>query len=729
MWYKTGTINLIANNATVTGTGTAWADAKFGVMPGMILLAPDNKLYEVKQVNSNTSLTLNSNYSGSKASGQSYAIITTYEGDISQFSARFAAMLTFFQGSRNDTVSWFTGSGDMTFTKDDGIKLTVPTLAKMQADNAATITTGLANSYTKNQVNLLNYSPTTAVSNAVWRKVGRITNMGQGGQTIVITIGGMASYNGHPNANGLTQIVIRTGSGSVTTVNSLGRASVSAYVTNSPGSVTSTQLISDLGLIETSSNTFELYLKYNPFVSGISASISATSVYHIVNNWVWDNTIVTDPAIILEREIIKVWTEGSLPNPVSAGEFGIGGVTPLLNPATVMEVIKTKPTGKYAVNSGSADMPRGDVAYYLDWSMTATSSGGHGFLLASALADKGSVQEGLYKNTLRNGNWQGWLKIAIDNSMAQVIAPTMKSWGGTAGYVKLAEYGPTATGASGILFSVSNGQGYGTPGIDHKLVYFSTRGASSTALTPRGLQVLSFGLNYVENVNLVFGTLYNSTTGKWELWMKGPGYNVPSIQILGNVSGTAILAGITYNSESSWQTAMPSGLTFVTETKALSGFNTTVDSNGFIKAASPIVKLFGDGVSELNDESLGVTTERVSQGVYRVSSVRGFNADGVWGGAGNGIEIPVDDNKRPLVWVESKVLSDGDIEIRTYHRTYDTGPYSTRNIEAMDSGEVDKKKQPIYVEMPDGTPIDIPDGRFIDLRVEMPAVKEPEPVF
>lgn len=134
MWYKTGTINLTANNATVTGTGTAWADAKFGVMPGMILLAPDNKLYEVKQVNSNTSLTLNSNYAGSTANGQSYAIITTYEGDISQFSARFAAMLTFFQGSRNDTVSWFTGTGDMTFTKDDGTKLTVPTLAKIQAD-------------------------------------------------------------------------------------------------------------------------------------------------------------------------------------------------------------------------------------------------------------------------------------------------------------------------------------------------------------------------------------------------------------------------------------------------------------------------------------------------------------------------------------------------------------------------------------------------------------------
>lgn len=62
--------------------------------------------------------------------------------------------------------------------------------------------------------------------------------------------------------------------------------------------------------------------------------------------------------------------------------------------------------------------------------------------------------------------------------------------------------------------------------------------------------------------------------------------------------------------------------------------NTTVDSNGFIKKASPIVKLFRDGACELNDESQGVTTERVSEGVYRVSGTLGFNADAQWGGAG-----------------------------------------------------------------------------------------------
>lgn len=218
-------------------------------------------------------------------------------------------------------------------------------------------------------------------------------------------------------------------------------------------------------------------------------------------------------------------------------------------------------------------------------------------------------------------------------------------------------------------------------------------------------------------------------------------YNTPAntAGAASNVASAGIIGG--YDGGSRWQLGWEQGALKValsTRVRVSAGTwspwyamwhagNTTVDANGFLKKASPIVKLFGDGSCELNAESQGVTIKRLSEGVYRVSGVLGFNADGAWGGAGNGIEIPVDDNKRPLVWVESKVLPDGDIEIRTYHRTYDTGPYSARNIEAMDSGEVDKKNQPIFVEMPDGTPVDIPEGRFIDLRVEMPAVDEPEP--
>ncbi|EHA4104850.1 hypothetical protein JKP41_004582, partial [Escherichia coli] len=66
--------------------------------------------------------------------------------------------------------------------------------------------------------------------------------------------------------------------------------------------------------------------------------------------------------------------------------------------------------------------------------------------------------------------------------------------------------------------------------------------------------------------------------------------------------------------------------------------NTTVDSNGFIKNASPIVKLYSDGSSVLNDESEGVTSERIDTGTYHVYGTKGLNTDG-WT-----IEIPQDIN-------------------------------------------------------------------------------------
>ncbi|WP_440493476.1 phage tail fiber protein [Serratia sarumanii] len=138
--------------------------------------------------------------------------------------------------------------------------------------------------------------------------------------------------------------------------------------------------------------------------------------------------------------------------------------------------------------------------------------------------------------------------------------------------------------------------------------------------------------------------------------------------------------------------------------------NTTVDANGFIKKASPIVKLFRDGACELNDESQGVTTERVSEGIYRVSGTLGFNADAQWGGLDGGIEVPLDRNKQPLIWVDYEVEPTGDLLIKTYHRTHPGATAFARND---------------VLGYDEGMPIDIPEGRWVDLRVEMPAVDEP----
>jgi len=91
------------------------------------------------------------------------------------------------------------------------------------------------------------------------------------------------------------------------------------------------------------------------------------------------------------------------------GDFGIGGDTPILSSTNTLTVLKSQKTGKYAVNSGSADMPVSSLAYEFDWSLTSSSSNGYGVLIAKALADRGVANNRIYRNALRNGVWQGWV--------------------------------------------------------------------------------------------------------------------------------------------------------------------------------------------------------------------------------------------------------------------------------------------------------------------------------
>lgn len=134
--------------------------------------------------------------------------------------------------------------------------------------------------------------------------------------------------------------------------------------------------------------------------------------------------------------------------------------------------------------------------------------------------------------------------------------------------------------------------------------------------------------------------------------------------------------------------------------------NTTVDVNGFIKQASPIVKIFGNGEYETNIDAEGVTVKRLAEGVYEVSGCLGLNSDASWGGIDGGFEIPIDRNKQPRVWLDYEIKEDGSILVKIYHRTHPTSPVFARNeIEGFS----------------DGDPIDIPSDAFISVRVEMPS--------
>lgn len=107
--------------------------------------------------------------------------------------------------------------------------------------------------------------------------------------------------------------------------------------------------------------------------------------------------------------------------------------------------------------------------------------------------------------------------------------------------------------------------------------------------------------------------------------------------------------------------------------------NTVVDGNGFIKQASPVVRIFSDGGYETNDESEGVVVTRIQTGEYLIEGCTGLNADAAWGGIDGGFEIPVDRNKLARIWIDYEVNADGSVLVRTYHRVHPSAPPFAQN--------------------------------------------------
>ncbi|ENV94156.1 hypothetical protein F937_03560 [Acinetobacter calcoaceticus ANC 3680] len=132
--------------------------------------------------------------------------------------------------------------------------------------------------------------------------------------------------------------------------------------------------------------------------------------------------------------------------------------------------------------------------------------------------------------------------------------------------------------------------------------------------------------------------------------------------------------------------------------------NTTVDGNGFIKAASPIAKLFSDHI-ELNDEAerQPIEFKKVGVGDYVLKGSLGFAKEGWY------LEVPKDANGNTVVAVVYETLENGDISIKTYKRKFD--------IELAS----------IVADL--NSPLEIPNGRWIDIRLfEEPIVVSNTPI-
>ncbi|WP_218997429.1 phage tail fiber protein [Shewanella algae] len=129
--------------------------------------------------------------------------------------------------------------------------------------------------------------------------------------------------------------------------------------------------------------------------------------------------------------------------------------------------------------------------------------------------------------------------------------------------------------------------------------------------------------------------------------------------------------------------------------------NTTVDGNGFIKAASPIIKLHSASI-ETNTEAEQQDPELMVNGVgdYTITGTSGLAKEGWY------IETPKDANGNIKVFVEYEQVEQHDgtfnINVKTYKPDYSTGPATA------------------------GAPMDIPAGRWIDIRLQELPVETPD---
>ncbi|MEK5754086.1 phage tail protein [Acinetobacter variabilis] len=176
------------------------------------------------------------------------------------------------------------------------------------------------------------------------------------------------------------------------------------------------------------------------------------------------------------------------------------------------------------------------------------------------------------------------------------------------------------------------------------------------------------------------------------------------VEMSWNINGTAIqlLAGI--NDKRLRYRHNYAGLGWV-DYVVYTAQNTTVDPNGFIKAASPIVSLYADKI-ELNIEAKeqDITFEKLGVGDYLVKGSLGFAQDGWY------IETPKDANGNVLVAVVYEQLANGDISVKTYDYMLNKKGRIVADTEA---------------------PLDIPESRWIDLRLQelpQPEIEMPKSV-
>lgn len=185
---------------------------------------------------------------------------------------------------------------------------------------------------------------------------------------------------------------------------------------------------------------------------------------------------------------------------------------------------------------------------------------------------------------------------------------------------------------------------------------------------------------------------------------------IPSYQMVLNMKwldgshAFQLIAGLKHTKDFGFRRwVATNGGTYGNYQKIYSTENTTVDANGFIKSASPIVELYADHI-ELNDEAKlqAITFEKLGIGDYLIKGSSGLAQSGWY------MEQPKDANGNVFHAVVYEQLENGDISVKTYEQKMD----GVRIVADLDK------------------PVDVKENRFISIRLQelpQPESEEPQP--
>ncbi|MBN3343597.1 hypothetical protein H5A44_14270 [Pectobacterium brasiliense] len=422
-----------------------------------------------------------------------------------------------------------------------------------------------------------------------------------------------------------------------------------------------------------------------------------------------------------------------LSNAMFKGEFGWGGSAPSITTPSLQEFLVTNKavSGVYSADPSTVSgLPPGYGPCICVWE--AGQLGAFGNL---TVIDVTNADNRIARNTLSAELWQGWdyfwssknlnpmttdtiqaintLKVFIRNYASFMVQSGSV---GAASWIEGQDNDGSTRWILGFpndndnMLSLRNYKG-GALSLDAQSIVFpASKGFMRNA---RGVDYAS-GTAYGEYLKSEQSAGSSTVNGVWRTFIsvrhKGGNSNQEANTASSTDWGWALVDNnMTQNSFNEFVLEKTYNGTWLPAVTLKHSGNTTVDANGFLKTASPIVKLFADGSSELNAESEGVVTERIGTGRYRISGCLGLNADLAWGGLEGGIAGPRCRNGLERLWIDYGVEPDGSIIVSTFHRTHPSAMIFSRNaLEGYSEGD----------------PIDIPRDTFLSIRVQMPAREE-----